>query len=101
MIPLELVISPEARDDLIEIWRYIADDNPAKADELIEDIHERCRLIADNPSIGRSREEFSYRLRSFVYRRYIIFYRAKSGVLEIVRVLSGYRDMNGIFKDLE
>ena len=30
-------LSPEARDDLQEIWVYIASDNPSAADKLEED----------------------------------------------------------------
>ena len=41
-------LSPEATDDLQEIWVYIANDNPAAADKLEGDIYAACELLAKN-----------------------------------------------------
>jgi len=42
-------LSPEATDDLQEIWVYIANDNPIAADKLEDDIYAACELLAKNP----------------------------------------------------
>ena len=39
-------LSPEATDDLQEIWIYIANDNPIAADKLEDDIYAACELLA-------------------------------------------------------
>ena len=35
-------LSPEAAEDLQGIWVYVANDNPAAADKLEEDIYAAC-----------------------------------------------------------
>jgi toxin ParE1/3/4 len=93
----KVIISDQAILDLEEIWQYIGNDNPVAADEQIERIYEQCLLLKDNPEIGRKREELYNGLRSIVVSKYILFYRIKNEVLEIVRILSGYRDIDSLF----
>ena len=45
-------IAPRAQRDLDEIWSYIADDNPASADRLMELFHEKFLLLASQPLMG-------------------------------------------------
>ena len=52
-------LSPEATDDLQEIWAYIANDNPAAADKLEEDIYAACELLAKNPRLGHRRSDLT------------------------------------------
>jgi toxin ParE1/3/4 len=49
---------PRATDDLIELWDYIADDNVARADAFIDDVDAKLHLLAEQPMLGRSREEW-------------------------------------------
>ena len=44
---LELEVSPEAENDLLEIWLYIAEDQPTNADHTytFDKIHTGRRLI--------------------------------------------------------
>ncbi len=44
-----------AEDDLVDIWLYIAADNPDAADRLLEEIDRKCLLLAANPLLGRPR----------------------------------------------
>lgn len=94
---LRLVISTSAKQDLVEIWTYIAQDSPRHADDFVDLLYEKCQLIADSPNIGRSRNELSAGLRSLPVARYLIFYRRSGRDLEIVRVVSGYRDIDDLF----
>ena len=52
-------LSPEATDDLQEIWVYIANDNPAAADKLEEDIYAACELLVKNPRLGHRRSDLT------------------------------------------
>ncbi|UAL11405.1 type II toxin-antitoxin system RelE/ParE family toxin [Caulobacter segnis] len=45
----QLVISAEARRDLLRIRDYIADDNPDRAETYVEELLARCIAIADFP----------------------------------------------------
>ncbi len=48
-----------AEDDLVEIWLYIAADNPDAADRLLEEIDRKCLLLAANPLLGRARPDIA------------------------------------------
>lgn len=93
----EVLRRPEAEADLDEIWLYIAQDDPDAADRFLDFIEERCQLLAENPLMGRSRPELAPGLRSFPAGDYIIFYSPIQGGVEIVRVVSGARDIDALF----
>jgi addiction module RelE/StbE family toxin len=101
MDSLELYISPQAIADLTEIWLYIADDSPRRADVFIDRLYQQCHTLTRMPKIGRKREELLPGLRSFPVGRYIIFYRIREDQIEIVRVLSSYRDIESLFYEEE
>ena len=96
MNPKKLRISDAAFSDLTEIWIYISEGCPEIADGFLSKIYEKCELVAENPFIGRDRTELHAGLRSFPIQRYLIFYKVDSDCVEIVRVLSGYRDLEDI-----
>ena len=88
---------PRAADDLIEIWDYIADDSVTRADAFIDDVDAKFRLLAEQPMLGRSREELAPGLRSFPFGRYVIFYEVIPDGIAIARVLHGARDLGPLF----
>lgn len=92
-----IIKRPLARDDLSEIWDYIADDNERQADTFVDLIDQKFQELARHPNMGRSREELDEGLRSFPVGRYVIFYRIIPEGIEIIRVLHGSRDLNAIF----
>lgn len=94
---LLLLISDQAHEDLTEIWLYIANDSTAAADNFIDLLFTQCRLLCVNPQIGRLREDLLPSVRSLAFRRYLIFYRQTSTSLEVIRILSAYRDINAQF----
>jgi len=69
----------QAEEDLIEIWIYIAQDNPGAADRVLDDIEQRFHALADNPLMGRLRPDIAPELRYFAVGSYLIFvpYRAE------------------------
>jgi toxin ParE1/3/4 len=62
---------PLARDDLHEIWEYIAQDNIEVAERLVNRIEALGPLLAQHPHLGRRREEVAAGLRSFPMDRYL------------------------------
>ena len=91
---------PLARADLLEIWNYVADDSPANADRLLDIINKQCQTLARFPKMGRARNELGASLRSFPVGNYVIFYRELSKGIEIIRVLHGARDIEGIISSM-
>jgi toxin ParE1/3/4 len=92
--------TPLAKDDLKAINRYIAQDNPNVARHLIAQIKAQCQTLAAFPDMGRLWQELTPPLRSFPVGNYLIFYRPglKSGI-EVIAVVSGYRDMETFFAE--
>ena len=82
-----------AEEDLIEIWSYIAEDNPPAADRLLDKIDEACARLAEHPRLGPAREDLAEALRYFVVCRYLILYCEVTGGIEVIRVLHGARHL--------
>jgi len=82
-----------AETDLLEIWAYIAQDNPSAADKLLDDVGKVCRRLAEHPEAGPNREELARNLRSFTVGNYVIFYRPITDGIIVIRVLHGARDL--------
>jgi len=93
----QLIIADQAIEDLMEIWLYIASDSIRGADKFIDFLYEKCTNLCSTPEIGRKRDELLPGLRCLPAKRYLIFYRIKHDSIEIIRILSGYRDIESIF----
>ncbi len=87
-----------AKDDLLEIWLVIAQDNPAAADRVLDTLDEAAQLLATQPRMGWERPELAAGIRSFPTKPpYIIFHlEARDGVT-VVRVLHHARDVDALF----
>ncbi|UEM25435.1 type II toxin-antitoxin system RelE/ParE family toxin (plasmid) [Skermanella mucosa] len=85
--------SARADADLLDIWLFIAADNPQAADRLLLDIDEQCRLLAENNRLGMARPEIAPEARSWPLGRYLILYRVIPDGIEVVRVIHGARDL--------
>jgi toxin ParE1/3/4 len=83
--------SVRAAKDLIEIWHYIAEDNPAAADRVLLALERRIDLLTRHPWSGASREEFGLGIRGLVSLPYLILYRVELDGVRIVRVMHGSR----------
>ncbi|MBW4497748.1 MAG: type II toxin-antitoxin system RelE/ParE family toxin [Oscillatoria princeps RMCB-10] len=95
------ILAPSARLDLQDITRYIAGFNSAAARKLKDRIKQQCERLADFPEMGQRRDDLQPGLRSFPVEDYLIFYRPMGAGVEIVRVVSGYRDLEALFSSRE
>ena len=86
----------KAEEDLIEIWMYIAVDNPTAADKFLDQIDAKCVLLANNPGIGQVRSDIAPELRYFPVTSYLILYREINQGIEVVRVVHGARHLPDI-----
>jgi toxin ParE1/3/4 len=80
-----------AEDDLIEIWTYIARDNPAAADRLLDLLEGKSRMLAQNPKLGAARDDIATGVRHFPVGSYLILYRDIGDGVEVVRYVHGMR----------
>src|SRR3954447_22070410 len=89
----------EVDADLDSIWTYIAADSIKAADHLIERVGSVFEMLVRNPLAGRERSELVTGLRSFAVANHVVFYFARPDGVEIVRVMSGRRDITS--EDME
>jgi toxin ParE1/3/4 len=94
-------LSLQARQDLKDIKDYIARDSLDRAEDFVNSIAERFRVLASFPSMGRQYESLAANLRGFPVGNYIIFYRPMQSGIAIERILSGYRDLETLFPEEE
>lgn len=90
-------LSPLARSDLAEIRHYIRQDKPVAADRQITRFFQTFQMLAANCDLGQRRPELGSGLRAFSVAHYVIVYRPFDEGVEIVRVVSGYRDFESLF----
>jgi len=88
--------SAEAKDDLKQIARFIANDKPVAARQWVAKIREKCRIVAQHPDVGDQRPELGQEIRSTYVGSYVIFFRRSDGFVDIVRVIRGDRDTRSL-----
>jgi toxin ParE1/3/4 len=95
----ELFISRRAEQELRQIWRYIAAENPAAADRLLLRIDTKLQVLRDFPGIGTLRDDIRPGLRMLVEGNYLLLYEyaAANGTVELISVVDGRRDLGTLF----
>ena len=94
-------ISKQAKRDLTAIWSYIASDNEAAADRVLDSLNDKIALLVDHPFIGPARPDIAPDLRYLISDNYLLLYRVLPESVEIVRVLHGARNLSVLFRDDE
>jgi toxin ParE1/3/4 len=92
---VKVAFSPAARDDLIEIGIYIAQDNPKRALSFIDELEEACDRLGQAAGVGTARPELGKDMRVLPHVRYLIFYRQHEREVRVERILHGSRDIDG------
>ena len=89
-----VVLTDSAKQDLLDVWLYIAADNPDAADRLLDEIDETLRLLAGAPGLGRARDDIAPGLRYFPIGSYLILYEALPDGIMVVRLVHGARHLS-------
>jgi len=85
-------LHPLAAQDITDIWRFIADDNPLAARRVREEILNAIRGLVPFPNQGHRRPDLSSRpLRFSLVREYLIAYAPEETPLWVVAVMHGRR----------
>jgi len=90
---MKVEFSPVAKDDLLEIALYIAQDNPVRALSFVDELEAQCLRLGQAVGIGAPRPELGEGVRMLPHGRYLIFYREHASMLRIERVMHGARDI--------
>jgi toxin ParE1/3/4 len=92
-----VVRSYPARDDLRQIWLYVAQDNLTAADRLIDRFERNLFSLARNPLMGASVDHLRHGLRQFTVGNYVLFYERIDDGIRLVRELHGARKLDDLF----
>ena len=90
-----VVFSPEARDDLLQLYRYIAERSDAeRAIGYIERVETCCQGLSTFPERGAPRDDLFPGLRVAGFeRRVAIAFHIGPGTVTVDRILYGGRDL--------
>jgi toxin ParE1/3/4 len=88
--------SVRAEEDMLDIWSFIAMDDPIAADKFTAHIQQKCQMLAENPRVGRLRQELGQNIRGYPVGEYVIFYMPEEDGVYLVRVLHGARDIDQV-----
>jgi len=89
---MNILWSPEAIDDLTSLRAYIAEDNPAAAQEVALHILQNIeQLLPNNPQMGRPGRVPGTRELVIPKTPFVIPYRLQRNVIQILRVYHGAR----------
>ena len=83
-----------AREDILDIWSFIAGDNIRAADALVDQFDRAFAFLVIHPKSGRLRPDIGPGIRSFVVGKYVMFCRVASGGIDVGRVMHGVRNFS-------
>jgi toxin ParE1/3/4 len=91
-----LRITALASRDLEEISDYFLEQSVDAGDRFVEQFGQKCQHIARFPLIGKSYGQIRPGLRGVLLMDYIIFYSVSDDAVDILRIVSGYRNLQNI-----
>ncbi len=96
----QFYLSQPAIQDIEDIADYIASQTGLEqAEHFLSKLDAKFARITQFPTLGRPRNEILPGLRSLSIDSYLILYAATESRVDILRVVSGYRDLTGLFAD--
>jgi len=90
---MKLLLAPRSKEDLLEIWEFIAAHDEVAADRYIDHLRDRALELIAFPQLGRTRDEIQPGLRSLLARNHLIFYRLQDAEIQVLRILHGSMDL--------
>lgn len=99
----QVVILPEVEDDLVDIYRYVAEnDSINHADILLDNIETTCSSLIDYPERGHSVPELKRiyvdSFREIHFKPYRIIYQGIGNKIFIHAVLDGRRELQELLE---
>lgn len=92
-------VSPQALDDLFEIWQYIAQDSEEAADRVQSEFYNLFSSLAQTPAQGHSRKDLTGRhVLFFPLYSYLIVYQPDVEPIRILTVVHGNRNVKRVLK---
>jgi toxin ParE1/3/4 len=95
------------RQDIIDIYRHIHQQNPAAAEKVLDAIERSINSLIDMPGVGHYWNSPDPRLQAMrvvcvrPYRNYLIFFRVAPNHIEVFRVVHGMRELQPLIDEIE
>lgn len=94
-----VLLTPQAEESRLALWRYIAQDSADHADRQIDRIDEKCRRYAHQPLMGDSRPDLGTEVRCFPVDSQVVIYRPLDDGILLLLVIHGARDIPRVFRE--
>lgn len=95
-------LTTPAMRDLESIADYMATQaSLSQAERFLAQAEQKFVKLARFPNLGRARDEILPGMRSLPLDNYLILYVSTAAGVDILRVVSGYRDLTALFTDSE
>lgn len=95
-------LTPQAAEDLDDIWWAIAEDNREAAEQVELEILATCHRLAKHPRMGTKRQDITPLPVRFwtitKFPNYVIVYRPETVPLQVVAILHGKRDLKRVLE---
>jgi toxin ParE1/3/4 len=92
--------SRAALADFDHLYDFIAKRNKRAATRVLRSLDAAIQLLADQPRMGRTYQHKRIQLRLLIHGDYLVFYRERPGVIDLVRVLHGNQNIPDILDEL-
>ncbi|MBZ5608487.1 MAG: type II toxin-antitoxin system RelE/ParE family toxin [Acidobacteriia bacterium] len=93
-------VSPQAVDDLFEIWRLIARDDEEVADRVESEFYELFDTLGRMPGLGHQRSDLTRnKVLFFPLYSYLIVYQPGVNPIRIVTIIHGRRNVKRVLKE--
>lgn len=101
----DLLLTPRAEQDLRELWRFIAEENPDAADHVLRGIHRRMQTLRRFPRLGPARPDIAADARVLVVGPVLVLYAiapdqedAPVERVEVVALVDGRHDLAALLR---
>ena len=95
----QYALTEDALRDLEEIVDFVATDSVEASRRVLGDLLAAMAQLAEMPRMGHARPEVAESdVRFWVVHTYVIAYRAETDPIQVLRVVSGYRDLRGLLQ---
>jgi len=92
-------LSESAQNDVISIRDYTIDTwGEAQTSKYLSQLEQRLEWLAENPALGKKRDEVKNGYISFSEGRHIIFYRIAERGIEVMGIIHQSEDIDVHFK---
>ena len=90
---MKVLVTDAAWEDMLDIVRMIARDNPQRAAAFLDELYDTCHDIGSFPLASPPLPDRpTGGIRRKIHGNYLIFYRLHADTAEILRLVHGARD---------